>query len=250
MLEEVCGDWELPDLPVVAGAGHGDATGFREGLTERGLAYAVAVKATTTAPPRRRHARAPCVLRPGPPTGPGLPQSHTTLRALAQAAGQAATRTVTWRQGSKATKHNPNAEMHSQFLALRVRPANRSIRPAARPPTAACPNPGCSSSGHPAVPSQPTTGSRRCPPSPHYASWYESPRSVGELNTTTANSRTASAWTTSRAATTSAGTATSPSPPSPRPSAPCSGSTQKPRRSVVRCPRAVPGRFGSGGVVR
>ncbi|MFE7748153.1 transposase, partial [Streptomyces sp. NPDC057428] len=30
-------------LPVVADAGYGDATGFREGLTERGLTYAVAV---------------------------------------------------------------------------------------------------------------------------------------------------------------------------------------------------------------
>ncbi|MFB7220142.1 transposase [Streptomyces sp. NPDC056227] len=32
-------------------AGYGDATGFREGLTERDLTYAVAVKGTTTAYP-------------------------------------------------------------------------------------------------------------------------------------------------------------------------------------------------------
>jgi hypothetical protein len=30
MLDEVREDWELPDLPVVADAGYGDATGFRE----------------------------------------------------------------------------------------------------------------------------------------------------------------------------------------------------------------------------
>ncbi|WP_189317998.1 IS701 family transposase, partial [Streptomyces brasiliensis] len=51
MLDEVRDQWELPDLPVVADAGYGDATGFRLGLTERGLAYAVAVKGTTTAYP-------------------------------------------------------------------------------------------------------------------------------------------------------------------------------------------------------
>ncbi|MFH8477184.1 transposase [Streptomyces sp. NPDC018000] len=37
MIDEVRDNWELPDLPVVADAGYGDATGFREGLTERGL---------------------------------------------------------------------------------------------------------------------------------------------------------------------------------------------------------------------
>ncbi|MFE7240102.1 hypothetical protein [Streptomyces sp. NPDC057580] len=35
---------------------------------------------------------------------------------------------MTWRQGSKTTKHNPHADMRSRFLALRVRPANRTIR--------------------------------------------------------------------------------------------------------------------------
>lgn len=51
MLNEVRDQWELPDLPVVADAGYGDATGFRLGLAEGGLAYTVAVKGTTTAYP-------------------------------------------------------------------------------------------------------------------------------------------------------------------------------------------------------
>src|ERR1041385_6945858 len=128
MLDEVRGDWELPDLPVVADAGYGDATGFREGLTERGLVYAVAVKATTTAHPGDATPERPPYSGQGRPPASAYPQPHTTLRALALAAGQAATRTVTWRQGSKAAKHNPRAEMRSRFLALRVRPANRTIR--------------------------------------------------------------------------------------------------------------------------
>ncbi|MGW3829421.1 IS701 family transposase [Streptomyces sp. NPDC005071] len=131
MLDEVREGWELPDLPVVADAGYGDATGFREGLTERGLTYAVAVKATTTAHPGDATPERPPYSGQGRPPVSAYPQPHTTLRALALTAGQTATRTVTWRQGSKATKHNPNAEMRSQFLSLRVHPANRSIRRAA-----------------------------------------------------------------------------------------------------------------------
>ena len=34
---------------------------------------------------------------------------------------------VTWRQGTRATPGNPAASMTSQFLAIRVRPANRDI---------------------------------------------------------------------------------------------------------------------------
>ncbi|WSC87883.1 IS701 family transposase [Streptosporangium sp. NBC_01756] len=128
MLDEVRGTWELPDLPVVADAGYGDATGFREGLTERALTYAVAVKATTTAYPGDASPERPPYSGQGRPAVSAYPHPHTTLRALALAAGQAATRTVTWRQGSKATKRNPNADLRSQFLSLRVRPANRSIR--------------------------------------------------------------------------------------------------------------------------
>lgn len=131
MLDQARGDWELPDLPVVADAGYGDTTEFRQGLTERGLAYAVAVKGTTTAYPGDAVPERPAYGGRGRPPVPVYPQPHSTLRALALAAGRAGVRTVTWRQGSKATKTNPNAEMRSHFLALRVRPANRTIRRAA-----------------------------------------------------------------------------------------------------------------------
>ena len=80
-LDEARAGWELPDLPVVADAGYGDATGFREGLTERGLAYAVAVKATTTAYPGDAVPQRPPYsgrgARPSPPT----PAAHHPARA-------------------------------------------------------------------------------------------------------------------------------------------------------------------------
>ncbi|MFC5855007.1 IS701 family transposase [Streptomyces chlorus] len=139
MLDEVREEWELPGLPVVADAGYGDATGFREGLTERGLAYAVAVKATTTtAHPGDAVPERPPYSGRGRPPVPADPQPHTTLRALALAAGRGAARTVTWRQGSKTGKHNPRAAMRSRFLALRVRPANRTIRRGADGSLPAC----------------------------------------------------------------------------------------------------------------
>ncbi|WSX33228.1 IS701 family transposase (plasmid) [Streptomyces sp. NBC_00984] len=128
MLDEVRGTWGLPDLPVVADAGYGDATGFREGLTERGLAYAVAVKGSTSAYPGDAVPQHPPYSGQGRPPGPAYPDPHTTLRQLALDAGRSALRTITWRQGSKTTRNNPRAEMRSRFLALRVRPANRTIR--------------------------------------------------------------------------------------------------------------------------
>jgi SRSO17 transposase len=114
--------------PVVAAdAGYGDNTTFRMELEQRGWRYAVAVKGTTSA-----HAGdARPVTRslgggPGRPARPAYPQPPVNLRQLALASADQI-RQVTWRQGTKATKGNPDALMTSQFLAIRVRPANRDI---------------------------------------------------------------------------------------------------------------------------
>ena len=129
MLDEVREDWELPDLPVVADAGYGDATGFREGLTERGLAYAVAVKGSTTAYPGDARPR---TRRPTPATGVPrvrpIPSRTRPYGSWPWPPGTSAARTVTWRHGTKMTRNNPRAAMRSRFLALRIRPANRTIR--------------------------------------------------------------------------------------------------------------------------
>ena len=53
-----------------------------------------------------------------------------TLRQLAIASADMIA-PVTWRQGTKATRDNPDAAMTSHFLAIRVRPANRDIPRAA-----------------------------------------------------------------------------------------------------------------------
>jgi SRSO17 transposase len=108
--------------PVLADAGYGDTTAFREALTTAGLAYVVGVKKETTAwppgeaprPPKRwkGRGRPPTHVRR---TAPHTPQS---LRQLAVALPTTAWRTVTWREGTRGA-------MRSRFARLRVRPAHR-----------------------------------------------------------------------------------------------------------------------------
>jgi SRSO17 transposase len=112
---------------VTADAGYGDNTTFRLELESRGWQYVLAVKGTTSA-----HAGdAEPVTRvlgggPGRPPKPAYPRPPANLRTLAIAnAGKVGP--VTWRQGTKATRDNPEAAMTSRFLAIRVRPANRDI---------------------------------------------------------------------------------------------------------------------------
>ena len=64
--------------------------------------------------------------RRGPPPGPAYPCPPATLRQLAIAHADEV-RQVTWRQGTKAARGNPDAAMASHLLAIRVRPANRDI---------------------------------------------------------------------------------------------------------------------------
>jgi SRSO17 transposase len=127
MLDQMNRDWGLPRRPVAADAGYGDATEFRLGLEERDYHYVVAVKQTTSAHPE--HAT-PTLTRhrgPGRPQKPRYRDDPSNLKALALAAGRDACVQVTWRHGSRTTPTNPTAAMTSQFLAFKVRPANRDI---------------------------------------------------------------------------------------------------------------------------
>ncbi|GAC1359193.1 MAG: hypothetical protein NVSMB4_18240 [Acidimicrobiales bacterium] len=121
------GGWGLPGRPVVADAGYGDITEFRLGLTERDLAYVVAVKGTTSAFPCHAVPSAPGYTGRGRAPVPRYREDPTNLTALAVAAGRSQLRRITWRHGSRHNARNPTAAMRSRFLALRVRPANRDI---------------------------------------------------------------------------------------------------------------------------
>ncbi len=122
---------DLPPAPIVADAGYGDATAFRDGLTERGFSYAVGIKPDTTVWPPGTEP-----LSPRPYGGRGRPpttlrrDAHTkpmSVRALTEIIPKEDWQSVRWREGTKGT-------MRSRFCALRVRPAHRDDRrPEPRP---------------------------------------------------------------------------------------------------------------------
>ncbi|WP_434450549.1 IS701 family transposase [Lentzea sp. E54] len=131
MLDEVTGDWGLPQRPVVADAGYGDATEFRLGLTERGLTYVLAVSPAATAHPAEAMPTTAAWAGNGRPPGPRYQDKPVDLKTLVMNAGRSAGRFVVWRHGTKKSPGNPTASMRSRFLTLRVRPANRNIPRAA-----------------------------------------------------------------------------------------------------------------------
>jgi SRSO17 transposase len=112
----------VPPAPVLADAGYGDTTAFREALTTAGVAYVVGVKKETTAWPPGEAPRPPKRWkgRGRPPTHVRRTVTHTpqSLKQLAVALPPTAWRTVTWREGTRGA-------MRSRFARLRVRPAHR-----------------------------------------------------------------------------------------------------------------------------
>ncbi|MGH8458853.1 MAG: IS701 family transposase, partial [Nevskiales bacterium] len=96
--------WELPRLPVVADSFYGNDFGFRQGLRERQLSYAVQVEPSTVVWTQDPH-------RPLPePQKRGRPRRYPPLEALprpqdletvAEQLPVSAWRTVAWRQGSR-----------------------------------------------------------------------------------------------------------------------------------------------------
>jgi SRSO17 transposase len=125
VLEQVTGTGGARPV-VVSDTGYGDNALFREELAAAGWRYVVAVKGTTSA---YAHGAVPETVAyggRGQPPKPAYPHPPANLRQLAIASA-ADIQPVTWRQGTKATRGNPEAAMTSCFLAIRVRPASRHI---------------------------------------------------------------------------------------------------------------------------
>ena len=112
----------LPPAPVLADAGYGNETRFREEITGLGLSYAVGVQGTTTVwPPGetpQRKKRRKSKGRPPAPLRPDADPRPVSMKELALGLPDQAWKTVTWRAG---TKQN----LSSRFAAVRVRPAHR-----------------------------------------------------------------------------------------------------------------------------
>jgi SRSO17 transposase len=113
---------EVPMAPVVADAGYGASTEFRDALTERGLSYMVGILPDTGLWPPGEEP-----LLPSPWQGQGRPpkllrrtdeRRPMLARELAKGLPQKAWRKVRWREGTKGM-------MSSRFAAVRVRVAHR-----------------------------------------------------------------------------------------------------------------------------
>jgi SRSO17 transposase len=112
----------VPMGVVLADAGYGDETAFRDGITELGMLYAVGIRPGTTVwapgaaplPPRPWSGRGirPTKLRREPGHEP------VSVKALAMALPREAYSALTWREGT-------NTDLSSRFAAVRVRPAHR-----------------------------------------------------------------------------------------------------------------------------
>jgi SRSO17 transposase len=107
---------------VLADAGYGDETAFRDGITDLGMLYAVGIRPATTvwAPGTAPLPPKPWVGRGIRPTRLRREPGHepVAVKALAMALPVDAYGTVTWREGT-------NTQLTSRFAALRVRPAHR-----------------------------------------------------------------------------------------------------------------------------
>ncbi len=124
LLKQAC-NAGIPHGMVLADAGYGSDTGFRDEVTALGFSYAMGIGpgATVWAP-----GTAP--LPPKEWTGKGRPPTRlrrdaehqpVTVKALALSLPEDAWQTITWREGT-------DDWLKSRFARLRVRPAHRDYR--------------------------------------------------------------------------------------------------------------------------
>lgn len=117
-------EWGLVPPVILADGAYGEVSEFRLGLEQRELAYVVQVKGTTSAYAAEIQREGVAYSGVGRPPKQRYRARRSSLKQLALAAGQEATRPVSWREGSR-------GKLCSRFLALRVRPANVKLRRAA-----------------------------------------------------------------------------------------------------------------------
>ncbi len=119
---------DLPRGVVLADAGYGNDSGFRQGVTAMGLAYAVGIQGSTTvwapgteplpAKPWSGHGRPPTRLRRGEDPLRQKLRRPVSVKTLAMGLPEDAWEDVTWREG-------PDAPLRSRFARVRARPAHR-----------------------------------------------------------------------------------------------------------------------------
>jgi SRSO17 transposase len=115
-------DREIATAPVLADAGYGNDTKFREGITQLGLLYVVGIQSSVSvwrpgqAPLPKRQWKG--IGRPTKLLRRNREHSPITVRELAMSLADSDWKTVRWREGTR-------KPLRSCFAALRVRPAHR-----------------------------------------------------------------------------------------------------------------------------
>lgn len=123
---------DIPMAPVVADAGYGDITEFRDELTDRGFSYVVGIKPDTTVWPAGEtplRPKYPICIKGCPAKAPGRdgPQQRPiSVCNLAKMLPRNAWKDVRWREGTKGA-------MTSRFAMVRVRPAHGNPHRESRP---------------------------------------------------------------------------------------------------------------------
>jgi len=101
---------------VLADAGYGEATDFREAIASRGLCYAVGIGKNVTvftSPPKFKK-----TTRPSRPELAASSSTPQTVEAIADTASPREWKRITWRDGVK-------GKLQADFLIMRVAPAHR-----------------------------------------------------------------------------------------------------------------------------
>lgn len=115
----------LPTAPVIADAGYGNTTEFRDELTQRSLSYAVGIAAETTVWPPGSGPLPPKAWsgKGRPPTLQRRTAEHSPISVLdlARELPRSRFRTTRWREGAR-------GRMAARCAAVRVRPAHRDYR--------------------------------------------------------------------------------------------------------------------------
>ncbi len=112
--------WGMKPPVVVADAAYGTNAHLRTALSERGLAYVLAIRSDVSAHPFEAQPVAPARNGPvGSWPRPRYRQAAPSVAALAASLGQKAFTSLTWRNASR-------GELRSRFAAVRVRPASPS----------------------------------------------------------------------------------------------------------------------------
>ncbi|WP_406075998.1 IS701 family transposase [Micromonospora sp. NBC_01638] len=130
MLDELAG-WGLRPPLLTADAGYGQVAEFRQGLTDRGIGYIVATTSSTTAQPGDAQPVEVPYAGVGKHPTPRYPQPARSLKTIALTQGPHATRLVPWRDRIATADRapgQPTRELAGHFLALRVRPAGRTVQ--------------------------------------------------------------------------------------------------------------------------